>query len=235
MEQTCMKPSCKCMDINCPNHHCARDDNGGRVKVEVHPSPRLDWCGVCKKEHGYDCPKDILSAKNCDCGYNSDFFGTHEKDCSILKRKEKEHSHRTDLLGECYKCGEQIFHPNTTIPISSPKDWGQELYKIFQMYCTHPDSNKLLLEKLSIFFKIFKEEEYKKGVGDGYEHGRKGIENIATSVFMKGLETYKLGLVEKVEGMIKEHDDEKGSCDCTAQGVLKDVFSIITDNKNKEK
>ncbi len=28
------------------------------MKIEIVPSPRQDWCGVCKKEHGYDCPKD---------------------------------------------------------------------------------------------------------------------------------------------------------------------------------
>lgn len=34
---------------------CARHPN---KKIEVVPSPRIDWCGDCQKEHGYDCPKD---------------------------------------------------------------------------------------------------------------------------------------------------------------------------------
>jgi len=27
-------------------------------EIVIEPSPRIDWCGACKKEHGYDCPKD---------------------------------------------------------------------------------------------------------------------------------------------------------------------------------
>lgn len=27
--------------------------------IEIVPSPRLDYCGACKKEHGYDCPLDV--------------------------------------------------------------------------------------------------------------------------------------------------------------------------------
>jgi hypothetical protein len=25
--------------------------------IEITPSGRIDWCGACKKEHGYNCPK----------------------------------------------------------------------------------------------------------------------------------------------------------------------------------
>lgn len=27
-------------------------------EIKIVPSPRIDYCGTCKKEHGYDCPKD---------------------------------------------------------------------------------------------------------------------------------------------------------------------------------
>jgi len=27
-------------------------------EITIEVSPRIDWCGACKKEHGYDCPKD---------------------------------------------------------------------------------------------------------------------------------------------------------------------------------
>lgn len=27
-------------------------------EIDVVPSPRVDYCGKCKKEHGYDCPFD---------------------------------------------------------------------------------------------------------------------------------------------------------------------------------
>ena len=33
-------------------------------------SPRLDWCGACSKEHGYDCPKDHPSEKT---GWQEEF------------------------------------------------------------------------------------------------------------------------------------------------------------------
>jgi hypothetical protein len=26
--------------------------------IQIVPSPRIDWCGACKSEHGYDCPLD---------------------------------------------------------------------------------------------------------------------------------------------------------------------------------
>lgn len=29
--------------------------------IEIVPSGRIDWCGECKKEHGYDCPKDGIA------------------------------------------------------------------------------------------------------------------------------------------------------------------------------
>jgi len=28
--------------------------------ITIVPSPRIDWCGACKAEHGYDCPKDSI-------------------------------------------------------------------------------------------------------------------------------------------------------------------------------
>lgn len=32
--------------------------------IEIHPSERIDWCGDCQKEHGYDCPlEDKLPEK----------------------------------------------------------------------------------------------------------------------------------------------------------------------------
>ncbi len=43
------------------------------MKIEIMPSPRIDYCSDCGKEHGYDCPKenkmeervyDILRADN---------------------------------------------------------------------------------------------------------------------------------------------------------------------------
>ncbi len=27
--------------------------------IKIVPSGREDYCGACKKEHGYDCPKDL--------------------------------------------------------------------------------------------------------------------------------------------------------------------------------
>ena len=29
-------------------------------EMEIMVSPRIDYCGACKKEHGYDCPKDRI-------------------------------------------------------------------------------------------------------------------------------------------------------------------------------
>lgn len=26
--------------------------------IEIQPSPRIDYCGACKKDHGYECPLD---------------------------------------------------------------------------------------------------------------------------------------------------------------------------------
>lgn len=34
------------------------------VKIEIVPSPRIDWCCDCKAEHGYDCPTDFLRESN---------------------------------------------------------------------------------------------------------------------------------------------------------------------------
>ncbi len=31
---------------------------GMGYKIKVVPSPRIDYCGACKKEHGFDCPLD---------------------------------------------------------------------------------------------------------------------------------------------------------------------------------
>lgn len=28
------------------------------MNIKIVPSGRIDWCGDCKAEHGYDCPKD---------------------------------------------------------------------------------------------------------------------------------------------------------------------------------
>lgn len=28
-------------------------------KIQIVPSPRIDWCGDCQAEHGYDCPKYV--------------------------------------------------------------------------------------------------------------------------------------------------------------------------------
>ncbi len=28
------------------------------MTIEIIPSPRIDYCGACKTEHGYDCPLD---------------------------------------------------------------------------------------------------------------------------------------------------------------------------------
>ena len=38
-------------DVLCPCHCTVKNYN-------ITPSPRIDWCGACKKEHGYNCPKD---------------------------------------------------------------------------------------------------------------------------------------------------------------------------------
>lgn len=35
-----------------------RLDNLKPKQFDIVPSPRIDWCGDCQKEHGYDCPKD---------------------------------------------------------------------------------------------------------------------------------------------------------------------------------
>lgn len=32
-------------------------------KIKIETSPRIDYCGACKKEHGYDCPKDMNENK----------------------------------------------------------------------------------------------------------------------------------------------------------------------------
>lgn len=29
------------------------------------PSPRIDYCGACKKDHGYDCPLDEQICRHC--------------------------------------------------------------------------------------------------------------------------------------------------------------------------
>lgn len=34
-------------------------ENLPQEKLDIVPSPRIDWCVECKKEHEYDCPKDI--------------------------------------------------------------------------------------------------------------------------------------------------------------------------------
>ncbi len=46
--KTCSRPSCHC-------HSTPTTEKEGMIVV---PSPRIDWCGDCGKEHGYDCPKD---------------------------------------------------------------------------------------------------------------------------------------------------------------------------------
>lgn len=28
-------------------------------EITITPSPRIDWCDACKKDHGYDCPLDL--------------------------------------------------------------------------------------------------------------------------------------------------------------------------------
>lgn len=30
-----------------------------REKITIVPSGRIDWCGDCQAEHGYDCPKEV--------------------------------------------------------------------------------------------------------------------------------------------------------------------------------
>lgn len=36
---------------------------GEKEAFEIVPSPRIDYCGACKAEHGYKCP---LDCENCD-------------------------------------------------------------------------------------------------------------------------------------------------------------------------
>lgn len=39
-----------CINLICPCHK--------EEKIEIVPSPRIDWCSACQTEHGYDCPKE---------------------------------------------------------------------------------------------------------------------------------------------------------------------------------
>ncbi len=40
--------------------------------LEIVPSPRIDWCGDCQMEHGYDCPEKPAQKKDF-IGYTPDF------------------------------------------------------------------------------------------------------------------------------------------------------------------
>ncbi len=45
--------------------------------IDIAPSPRTDWCGDCKMEHGYDCPTQVEGAKKC-----GHVFTTTGADCA---------------------------------------------------------------------------------------------------------------------------------------------------------
>lgn len=32
-----------------------------KLKIQIVPSPRIDYCVDCGKEHGFDCPKDAMA------------------------------------------------------------------------------------------------------------------------------------------------------------------------------
>lgn len=38
-----------------------------KKEVKIVPSQRIDYCGVCKRNHGYDCPLDTLTEKEGEC------------------------------------------------------------------------------------------------------------------------------------------------------------------------
>lgn len=40
--------------------HTILDDCTCPPKIKIVPSPRIDWCGDCKMEHGYECPKNTF-------------------------------------------------------------------------------------------------------------------------------------------------------------------------------
>lgn len=41
-------------------------------KIEIVPSPRIDWCHDCQAEHGYDCPRPATQEEpECRCDCNS--------------------------------------------------------------------------------------------------------------------------------------------------------------------
>lgn len=44
--------------VHCKNADCTCHTSKTAAEIKVIPSPRLDWCSACQKEHGYDCPKD---------------------------------------------------------------------------------------------------------------------------------------------------------------------------------
>ena len=60
-----------------------------KQRLIIQPSPRIDWCGDCKKEHGYNCPKDKkhrhtwqYSHEDCpQCGYTERCC----KNCSVCQ------------------------------------------------------------------------------------------------------------------------------------------------------
>lgn len=60
-KQCCRR--CKCTnkgkDNMCHDFECECHKDKGELKIV--PSPRIDWCGDCKIEHGYDCPKDTAT------------------------------------------------------------------------------------------------------------------------------------------------------------------------------
>lgn len=52
-----------------------------KEEIKIVPSPRLDWCGVCKMEHGYDCPNDTPTEPVDKCT-ECQFEKGHSQGCS---------------------------------------------------------------------------------------------------------------------------------------------------------
>ena len=47
---------------------CHSPVSPSREEIKIVPSPRIDYCGACKTEHGYDCPKESSpSQEEIDC------------------------------------------------------------------------------------------------------------------------------------------------------------------------
>lgn len=93
----CNEPVKKCVDyhhiFDCTKcHKCcevAESKEEEKEKITIVPSGRIDYCGECKQDHGYDCPLDKVKETCPHTNIESNMCDAYCKDCGeVLDKKE---------------------------------------------------------------------------------------------------------------------------------------------------